>query len=191
MEIEMKKINVMWQYVIYSYLAFWAIILVLGGLAAMVFDAPPVAMTGITILGSWSPTIVLLLMLKKLKPGMTIKDFYKGVFRERLNLSLLVVIPVIVFGIFLSAVWLLSVMEKTPFLAELALPTALGGAILLTVFQGPSGEESGWRGYLRPELEGRYGFIRLRWFRGSDLYHCQHRRTDCLDIHHGHFHAAV
>ncbi len=156
----MKKINVMWQYVIYSYLAFWSIILVLGGLASMVFDAPPVVMTGITILGSWSPTIVLLLMLKKLKPGMTIKDFYKGVFRERLNLPLLVVIPVIVFGIFLSAVWLLSVMEKTPFMAQLALPTALGGAILLTVFQGPSGEESGWRGYLRPELEGQYGFIK-------------------------------
>jgi membrane protease YdiL (CAAX protease family) len=156
----MKKISLMWQYVIYSYLAFWAIILVLGGMAAMVFNAPPTVMTGITILGSWSPTIVLLLMLKKLKPGMTIVDFYKRVFQARLNFPLLIVIPVIVFGIFLVTIWLLSVVENTSFMAQLAIPAALGSVILLTVFQGPSGEESGWRGYLRPELEGRYGFVK-------------------------------
>lgn len=156
----MKKINVMWQYVIYSYMAFWAIILVLGGLAAMVFNAPPAVMTGVTILGSWSPTIVLLLMMKKLKPGMTIADFYKRVFQARLSLPLLIIIPVIVFGIFLATGQLLSVIENTSFMAQMTIPAALGEVILLTVFQGPSGEESGWRGYLRPELEGRYGFIK-------------------------------
>lgn len=120
-----SKMSAMWQYVIYSYLLFWVMIIGLGGMASMVFHAPPVVMNGITILCSWSPTIVLLLMLKKLKPSMTIKDFYKGVFRERLNTPLLIAIPIIVFGIFLSSVWLLSVMEKTPFMAQLALPSAL------------------------------------------------------------------
>lgn len=156
----MKKINVMWQYVIYSYLAFWAIILVLGGMAAMVFDAPPAVMTAITILGSWSPTIVLLMMLGKLKPGMTVGDFYRQVLRARLSLPLLIGIPALVFGVFLAAVGLASVVEKTAFTAQVAVPSALAGAMLLTVFQGPGGEESGWRGYLRPELEGRYGFLK-------------------------------
>jgi uncharacterized protein len=151
---------------LYAYLAFWAIILVLGGLASMVFDAPPTAMIGITILGSWSPTIVLLLMLKKLKPGMTVSGFYKRAFQDRLSIPLLIVIPVIVFGIFLAAVWLLSVLDNTPFAAHLAIPSALGLTILLTVFQGPSGEESGWRGYLRPELEGRYGFMKGNFILG-------------------------
>jgi membrane protease YdiL (CAAX protease family) len=150
----------MWQYVIFSYLLFWVLILGLGGVASMVFHAPPVIMNGITILCSWSPTIVLLLMLKKLKPGLTIVGFYKQVFRERLNIPFLFIIPVIVFGIFLATIWLLSVLEKTSFLAQLAIPSALGGVILLTTLQGPSGEESGWRGYLRPELEERYGFIK-------------------------------
>ncbi|MFO7681010.1 MAG: CPBP family intramembrane glutamic endopeptidase [Chloroflexota bacterium] len=155
-----NKLEPMWKYVIYAYLAFWAIILVLGGLASMVFAAPPAVMTGITILGSWSPTIVLLLMLKKLKPGLTIGGFYKRAFQDRLNISLLIGIPALIFGIFLVAVWLLSVMDGTPIATHLAIPSAVGFTILLTVFQGPGGEESGWRGYLRPELEGRYGFLK-------------------------------
>lgn len=156
----MKKIDVMWQYVIYSYLAFWAIILILGGLASMVFDAPPAVMTGITILGSWSPTIVLLLMLKKLKPGLTIQHFYKKVFQGKLNASILVAIPVVIFGIFLFSIWINAMIEKTTLTTQLMIPSAFGFTILLTALQGPSGEESGWRGYLRPELEDRYGFMK-------------------------------
>ena len=151
--------NAMWKYVINTYLLFWVIVLGLGGMAALVFQAPPAVMNGITILGSWSPTIVLLLMLKRLKPGMTIGGFYKRAFQDRLDIPLLIVIPLIVFGVFLAAVWLLSVFEQTAFTAQLALPSALGGTLLLTALQGPSGEESGWRGYLRPALEGRYGFL--------------------------------
>jgi CAAX amino terminal protease family. len=155
-----NKLNPMWTYTIAAYLAFWAIILVLGGLASMVFDAPPAVMTGITILGSWSPTIVLLLMLRKLKPGLTIKGFYKQAFHDRLKPSLVLAVPIIVFGILLAAAWAASLVQGTALADQVAVPSALGLVVLLTVFQGPSGEESGWRGYLRPELEGRYGFTR-------------------------------
>jgi membrane protease YdiL (CAAX protease family) len=158
--VKRRVMDPMWKYIACAYLAFWAIILVLGGMASIVFDAPAGVMNAISVLGSWSPTVVLLLMLKKLKPGTTVAGFYKRAFRVPLDVRVLIAVPVIVVGVFLAAVWLLSAIGHTPFSTHVALPSALGLAVLLTVFQGPSGEESGWRGYLRPELEGRYGFTK-------------------------------
>ncbi|TVR74675.1 MAG: CPBP family intramembrane metalloprotease [Spirochaetaceae bacterium] len=158
----MKKtaVPLMWQYVIYSYLLFWVMIIGLGGVASMIFRAPPAVMNAITVLCSWSPTIVLFLMLKKLRPGMTVGGFYKQAFKEKLSVPLLAATPVIVFGIFFSAVMIVSLVQGTAFSTQIAIPSALGGMILLTALQGPSGEESGWRGYLRLELEERFGFMK-------------------------------
>jgi hypothetical protein len=111
-DVKRRVMDPMWKYVACAYLAFWAIILVLGGMASIVFDAPAGVMNAISILGSWSPTIVLLLMLKRLKPGMTVAGFYRRAFRAPLNVRVLVAIPVIVFGVFL-AVWLLSAIGRT------------------------------------------------------------------------------
>jgi hypothetical protein len=45
-ETERKKMDVMRKYMIFAYLAFWAIILVLGGLASIGLDAPPAVPSG-------------------------------------------------------------------------------------------------------------------------------------------------
>lgn len=153
-----QTIDGMWRYVIIAYLVFWVMILGLGGAAAMVFDAPPAVMNAIVILCSWSPTIVLLAMLKKLKPDMTIAGFYRRAFRQRPGLPMLAAIPVLVFGITFLGSRLAG--------SRLLLPSSLAVTLLLTILQGPSGEESGWRGYLRPELESRYGFMKGNFILG-------------------------
>jgi membrane protease YdiL (CAAX protease family) len=157
---EKKSQKAMWRYVVVAYLLFWIVILVFGGIASMLFQAPPAVMNAITILGSWTPTIALLLMLRKLSPGLTIRGFYHKAFHTKLRITLLVVIPVIIFGVTALSVYLVSLASDIPFNSYISIPSTIAATLLLTVFQGPSGEESGWRGYLRPGFEGRYGFIK-------------------------------
>jgi membrane protease YdiL (CAAX protease family) len=159
--VKINKVDNMWKYVIYAYLLFWVMVLGLGGLASLVFHVSPYVMRWVTVLCSWSPTIVLWLMMRQLMPNTTIKAFYKKVFKEKIKFSIILVGTAAVVGIFLAAVFILAVVEQTEMTAQLHfVPAALGSNILFTALQGPSGEESGWRGYLRQEMESRYGFLK-------------------------------
>lgn len=155
------RINNMWKYIIYTYLLFWFMILGIGGTAIIVLDASDFAMKWVITLCSWSPTIVLLLMLKKLKPETSVGGFYKKAFKDKLNFRVFAVAFLVIAGIFLLSAWMISVFERKDISTQLAfIPAALLGNILFTAIQGASGEESGWRGYLMPEMESRFGFAR-------------------------------
>ncbi|AHF06026.1 CPBP family intramembrane glutamic endopeptidase [Desulfitobacterium metallireducens] len=157
----MKKIDKMWKYVIYTYLLFWFMVLGIGGIAIFMLNASDFSMRWVITLCSWSPTIVLLLMLKKLNPDTSIWEFYKKAFKEKLNFRVFALVMLVIVGIFLLSVWTLSVFEKQEISAQLSFVSAtLFGNILFTAIQGASGEESGWRAYLMPEMESRYGFVR-------------------------------
>ncbi len=151
----------MWKYVIVAYLLFWVMVMGICGTASMVFNVSPLTMRWLANLCAWSPTIALLIMFKKLRPNMSIKDFYRDAFGQKLRFDLLLLSSAVVIGGILLSVWILSIANQQSFntffsLGAYSLPLSL----VLSFLSGPTGEESGWRGYLRIELNNKYGFIK-------------------------------
>ena len=159
-DIKTQKIDVMWKYVIFSYVLFWFMVMVLGGSAAMVFNAPPLIQRMVEAFCAWAPTFTFLIMFKKLRPETNLKDFVKSVFSQKLRLDLALVSGVAVVLSSIVPLLILSFSEGQPFTSFFSLKGySLPVTLLLCLFAGPLGEELGWRGYLRVELDKKYGFI--------------------------------
>ena len=159
-EIKTQQIDVMWKYVILSYLLFWFMVMALGGSAAMVFNAPPLIQRIVEAFCAWAPTFAFLIMFKKLRPETNLKDFVKSVFRQKLRLDLMLVSGVAVVLSSILPLLILSFSEGQPFTSFFSLKGySLPVTLLLCLFAGPLGEELGWRGYLRVELDKKYSFI--------------------------------
>jgi membrane protease YdiL (CAAX protease family) len=160
METEMKKINVMWQYVILAYGLFWFMVMALGGSAAMVFNAPPLVQRIVEAFCAWAPTFAFLIMFKKLRPETNFKDFVKSVFSQKIRFDLMLASGAAVVLSSIVPILILSFSEGQPFTSFFSLKGySLPVTLLLCLFAGPLGEELGWRGYLRVELDKKYGFI--------------------------------
>lgn len=155
------------RYVIAAYLTFWGMVLVLCGGASLVFHAPPLVMRILADVCAWSPTIVLLVMWKRLRPSETRADFVRACFAGKLNAALLVLpIALVSLGV-IGSVWLLSLIEHRAFASYFSMNGwSLPASFLLSIFSGPTGEELGWRGYLREELAKRYPFTKAALIQG-------------------------
>ncbi len=156
-----RKPDFMWNYVIFAYLLFWIMVMVLGGSAAMVFNAPPALQRAVEALCAWAPTIAFLAMFRKLIPGANLKAFMAKVFRPKLRFDLMLAGGVAVVLSSIIPLFILSVSKGQPFTSFFSLKGySLPVTLLLCLFAGPLGEELGWRGYLRVALDKKYGFIK-------------------------------
>lgn len=162
----MKKLEIR-HYIIVTYLSFWLMVLVLCGGASMVFHAPPLVMRILADVCAWSPTLVLLIMWKRLRPEQTRRDFIAACFSGELVWYLLPLLVVLISGGVICSVYLLSLLEHRTFSSYFSMGGwSLMASLLLSLFSGPTGEELGWRGYLREELAKRHPFTKAALIQG-------------------------
>lgn len=85
----------------------------------------------------------------------------KRCFSGRIKLLPLLFSFALTFGISVLALCIYSAMTGKPVLSYINLgTTALPLSIFLSFTSGPTGEELGWRGFMREEFNKRYGFLK-------------------------------
>ena len=161
-----KKKNML--FILCAYGFFWLYLMI--GISAIMIGILPgdgVPMKILTTIGSWTPTVALLVLFKRLFPAGSVKSFYRSAFKERINIGLVLLTTVIQILIFLSAAGMVSVASDSSFFGLFDLsPRTVGMGVFWTLIQGATGEESGWRGYLQPSVEKRHGVIKASVFVG-------------------------
>jgi membrane protease YdiL (CAAX protease family) len=156
-----KEKNYMLQYTIYTYGLFLLLLLTLGGIAKVLLHGTPLVMEWLMAITAWTPTVIFLLMFKKLYPNSTVKDFYKNAFMEKLNIRLLVSITLIQIIIYVLSVYMVSTQKAVSTISLLNFSfSTLISTLFFTFIQGPAGEETGWRGYLLPAVAKKVGIVK-------------------------------
>ena len=163
----MKKLDNCFRYVLGTYITFWLMVLVICGGAAMLFHSSAIVMRVLSNVCAWSPTFVLWAMFHKLKPGHKLMDFYREAFQGKIRISIILLLFVIISGGTCLSVWILSLIQGKEIQTYFSLGEyTLLASFLFSFLSGPTGEESGWRGYLRVELNNKYSFIKSSLIQG-------------------------
>ena len=161
------KTNYLKRYIISSYILVWMLIIFVAGSASLIFHAPPVIMWVIRNLIAWSPTYLILIGWKYFRPDETRTAFIKRCFSEKVKPFLLLFSFTLTFGISVLALFLFSIMTGKPMLSYINLGTiSLPLSIFLSLTSGPTGEELGWRGFMREEFNRKYGFLKSSVYQG-------------------------
>jgi len=155
------------RYVVLSYLIFWAMVLGICGTASMVFHCSPTIMRVLSNVCAWAPTIVLLAGFGYFCPGEKISGFYKRVFGGKISALTLAASALLTICATLVTVFVVSLIQGESFASYWDLGSyPFIVSFLFSITTGPTGEESGWRGYLRPYLNGKYSFVKASIIQG-------------------------
>jgi membrane protease YdiL (CAAX protease family) len=153
-----KQKNYAKRYVVTTYLVFWLGILLVGA-AFLNSDQNRTVMNWGSAVASWVPTIILMVMFKRLVPGTTRRKWIKNAFAPRLKFGLLIIIA-LSFIISIGGTYVIMLNRNSHLsvndLRNLTLQS-LASTAFFAIIQGATGEEAGWRGYLQRYFEDKTG----------------------------------
>jgi membrane protease YdiL (CAAX protease family) len=140
------------RYIIVTYIAFWLGILFFGGIYLLTNN--DLCMNFAIVLLSWTPTLVLLIMFKKLIPNKTRKNYIKESFSQKINIKIIITTAIaFIFSILLTYLLMLNNNDVLSLKSGNLSFVFIISEILVCILSGATGEELGWRGYLQNHFE--------------------------------------
>ncbi len=115
-----------------------------------------------------------MIFFKRFYPNKTRKKFFKELFREVIDVRILLLIIFIQVALFVISLVVLSLVKNITIssMLETSLVT-LTASFFINLISGPIGEEPGWRGFFLQELTKRKGFVKASILNGF-LWGMQH-----------------
>ena len=149
------------KYVITSYLVFWVMVLGICGTASMVFHCSPFVMRTLSNICAWSPTLVLLLGFRYWCKGQSLKEFFRKAFSGKIKLGWLSGTAAVTIMATVITVMITGAVQHRDFSFYWQLGNwSFLASLIFSITTGPTGEEAGWRGFLRPLINEKYGYIK-------------------------------
>jgi len=142
-------------YVVLTYLTFWVLLGVTGGLMAL--KVPAYIIRIMQNVCAWSPTFVIIFLFKRLYPEMSLVEYFRRNFGVKVNPIIFLLILAMQAAVVFLAIGARSVLAGKPlgsisFVSASSLPALL----LINMTSGPMGEELGWRGFVLRDLQKRH-----------------------------------
>lgn len=142
------------SFIILTNIIFWPLFCVVG--AVKLLGYPTWLFDTVRCLSAWSSTFAFALLFPRIYPGQRFIHFVKQKFKNKLSLSVIVLIVMIQTAIFIMILFQIMINYEETSIFTLSSWGMLSFYFVKTLLSGPLGEELGWRGFALLELQKKY-----------------------------------